>query len=297
MRRWGGLVALILCAVGSAATAAPAPVRAAPIGVAAPTGAPARIVSLNPCLDAILLQVADPGQIAALSHYSRDPSQSAVWAEARRYPFTYGSGEEVAALKPDLVLTSGMGAMALAAVLPRLHIQAASFGVPSSVEESLAQVRRVARLAGHPERGEALAARINAAFAAAAPPPGTPRIGALIYEYHGLASGPGTLMDEMMRRAGFDNFAARYGLKRTVDAPLEQVLAEPPPVLLAGSLGPGQPTWADRVLSHPALKALAGKMRRESFPETLMFCGGPQMIPAMAALARARTDALRGVSR
>jgi iron complex transport system substrate-binding protein len=282
MRRHAGLIGLILWAVAGGAGAAPAP---------------ARIVSLNPCLDAILLQVADPSQITALSHYSRNPAQSAIWAEARRYPFTYGSGEEVAALKPDLVLTSGMGAMALAGVLPRLHIAAASFGVPDSVAQSLAQVRRVAQLAGHPDRGEALVARINAAFAAAAPPPGAPRLGALIYEYHGLASGPGTLMDEMMRRAGFDNFAARYGLKRTVDVPLEQLLADPPPVLLAGSLGPGQPTWADRVLSHPALRALAKRTRRESFPETLMFCGGPQMIPAMAALARARTDALSGASR
>jgi len=286
MLRRTALIGLFLCTIASAARAAPAPIHP-----------PARIVSLNPCLDAILLRVADPGQIAALSHYSRNPASSAVWAEARRYPFTYGSGEEVAALKPDLVLTSGMGAMALAGVLPRLHIQAASFDVPSSVKQSIAQVRRVAALAGHPDRGEALVARIDAAFAAAAPPPGAAHLGALIYEYHGLASGPGTLMDELMRRAGFDNYARRYGLKHTVDVPLERLLADPPPVLLAGSPGPGQPTWADRVLSHPALRAVAGRMRRESFPETLMFCGGPQIIPAMAALARARTDALRGVSR
>ncbi len=286
MMRHAALIGLILCAVGGAARGAPAAVRA-----------PARIVSLNPCLDAILLQVADPSQIVALSHYSRDPSASAVAAEARRYPFTYGSGEEIAALKPDLVLTSGMGAMALEGVLPRLHIQPASFDVPYSVKQSIAQVRRVATLAGHPERGEALVARIDAAFVAAAPPPGAPRLGALIYEYRGIASGPGTLMDELMRRAGFDNFARRYGLKRTFNVPMERLLADPPPVLLAGSLGPDKPTWADRVLSHPALKTLPGHVLKERFPETLMFCGGPQMIPAMAALARARTDALRGVSR
>ena len=70
-------------------------------------------MSLNPCLDAILLDVADPGQITALSHYSIDPSQFAMAAQARRYRHISGSAEEVAALRPDLVLVSGMGAMQL----------------------------------------------------------------------------------------------------------------------------------------------------------------------------------------
>ena len=266
-------------------------------GAASAGPAPRRVVSLNPCLDGILVEVADPGQIAALSHYSRDPAQSAIVAAARRYPFTWGSAEEVVALRPDLVLTSGMGAMALTGVLPRLRIRQESFTVPATVEESLAQIREIASLAGHPDRGEALAMRIQTALAAAAPRPGEPRLGALIYEYHGLASGPGTLVDALMRQAGFDNLAAVYGLTRTGDVPLEMLVANPPRVLLAGRLAPGEPVWADRVLSHPALAALSPRMRRETFPETLMFCGGPSIIPAVAALARAREDALMGRSR
>src|SRR3546814_2367635 len=31
---------------------------------------PQRIVSLNPCVDAVLMRIADPGQIAAISQYS-----------------------------------------------------------------------------------------------------------------------------------------------------------------------------------------------------------------------------------
>jgi iron complex transport system substrate-binding protein len=258
---------------------------------------PARIVSLNPCLDAILLSVADPSQITALSHYSRDPSQSAVAAEAKRYPFTWGSAEEVVALKPDLVLTSGMGAVALTGVLPHLGIRQASFAVPATVDESLAQIARVSRLVGHADRGAALAARIRAALAAAAPRPGERRLGALIYEYHGLASGPHTLVDELMRRTGFDNFAPHYGLRRTGDVPLDALVAHPPQVLLAGRLAQNEPVWADRELSHPVLKALPAGVRRESFPEQLMFCGGPSIIPAVQALAQAREDALAGKSR
>jgi iron complex transport system substrate-binding protein len=263
---------------------------------AAAHAAPRRVVSLNPCLDGVLIALADPGQIVALSHYSRDPAQSMIAQAARRYPFTWGTAEEVVALRPDLVLDSTFGGPAQGGVFVRLHIPEASFTVPETVAQSVAQIRRIAALVGHPERGEALAARIDRALADAAPRPGEPRLGALIYEYHGLASGPGVLVDELMRRAGFDNLAARYGLRRTGEVPLDAIAADPPQVLLAGRLAPGEPTWADRILSHPVLRALAPRMRRESFPQPLMFCGGPTIIPAIAALAQAREDALAGVS-
>ena len=46
-------------------------------GCAAPPRADERvhptIVSLNPCTDAILAEVADPAQLLAISHYSHDP--------------------------------------------------------------------------------------------------------------------------------------------------------------------------------------------------------------------------------
>ena len=232
--------------------------------------------------------MADPSQIAALSRYSRNPAESWVAARASRFPHTGGSAEEVAALHPDLVLVSGMGAMELMGVLPRLKIASAIFTVPKTVAESLAQVRRVAMLAGHPDRGDVLVARIQAGLAASAPRPGEPRLSALIYESDGLVSGPHTLMDELMTRAGFRNAAARYGVTRTVDVPLERLLADPPQVLLSGSLAPGEPSWGDRVLSHPALKDLSPRMKTESFPQTLLFCAGPVLIPAAAALARAR---------
>ena len=262
--------------------------RLAPTAHAA---APRRIVSLNPCLDAILLDVADPGQIAALSRYSRDPDAFAMAAQANRFPHTGGSAEEVAVLKPDLVLISGAGEMQLAQVLPRLQIASANFTVPRSIAESLGQVRRIALLAGHRKRGEALGARIDAALAAAAPQPGEPRLGALAYETNGLVSGPGALMDELMTRAGFRNMAPRYGLTHTSDLPLERLLADPPQVLLAGSLARGEPSWGDRMLSNPALRGLGSRMRVESFPQVLLFCAGPVLIPASAALARARKDA------
>jgi iron complex transport system substrate-binding protein len=272
--------------------------RAAALGVAAlglaaagPPG-PRRVVSLNPCLDVILVHVADRAQVAALSHYSHDSLNSSLGPLGQAFPITYESAEEVIALAPDLVLTARHSSPATRAALDRLGIRTELFGVPSTVEESLAQVRQVAKAVNRPARGEAVVAQIQAALAAAAPPPGERPLTALIYQSGGFASAHGTLMDDMMRRTGFINAASRYGLKRTGNVPLEQVIADPPDVLLAGQAKPGAPTWADRVLEHPALAGVAGRMHRAAFPQRLTFCGGPVLIETAKMLALARRQAL-----
>ncbi|USQ93639.1 ABC transporter substrate-binding protein [Caulobacter sp. RL271] len=254
---------------------------------------PSRIVSLNSCLDAMLVHLADRGQIAALSHYAREEHGSTVAAQARTLPFTWESAEEVIALRPDLVLASQHSALATRNALKRLDVPVQRFKVPKSVDESLAQVRKLAKLIGHPDRGEALVGRIQAAIAAATPAPGARRLSALIYQPNGFAAGPGTLVDEMMDRAGFDNVARRFGLKTWGNVPLERLLADPPQVLLVGAPAPGARSWADRVMTHPALKTIAGRMRQVRVPEKLLYCGGPVLIETAAAMAKARAQALK----
>ncbi len=255
-------------------------------------GAPRRIVSLNNCLDAQVVHLADRGQIAALSHYAREPEGSTIADLARTLPFTWETAEEVIALKPDLVLTSQHSSLATRNALKRLGIRTELFAVPNAVEESFAQIDRIAGLVGRPQRGAALKARIEAALAAAAPPQGARPIRAVIYQPNGFAAGKGTLMDEMMTRCGFENVAGHYGLGKWGNIPLERLLADPPEVLLRGEPAPGARSWADRVMTHPALKRVSHRMTRASLPERLLYCGGPVLIQTAAALAAARRTAL-----
>lgn len=267
-------------------------VSGAAVALCGAAAVPRRIVSMNPCLDAILVRVADRGQIAALSHYSRDPGSSSIAAIAATLPFTHGAGEEIVALSPDLILTNRFAPKPTLAAFQKLGLRTALFDVPETVEASLAQVRQVGRIVGRPARGEALADRIAAAIAAAAPPPGARPLSAIVYQSNGFASAQGTLVDEMMRRTGFVNAASRYGLKRSGNLALEQIIADPPDVLLAGQAEPGAPTWADRVLGHPALRAMAGHVHKAAFPQRLIYCGGPVLIETAAMLAQARRRAL-----
>lgn len=243
------------------------------------------IASLNPCTDAILAEVAEPGQIAALSAYSRDPRQTSMdLALARRLPGTGGTVEELAVLRPAMVLASTMTPPATRAALARLGIPLVEFPIASTLAQSEAQVRRIAALANRPAQGEALVARMEAAIRAAAPPATARAVPALVWQGGGMVAGQGTLVSELLARTGFANFADMRGLAQAQVLPLERVLADPPAVILVA----GNPrSQEDRLLRHPALAHLGGT-RTVPFDPALEWCGGPTVIRAAARLAQIR---------
>lgn len=272
VRRLVPLIALAL----AACSAAPAREAGPPLP---------RIASLNPCSDAILAEVADPAQIAGLSSYSSDPAASSMdVVTARRFRALSGTVEEVAVLRPDVVLGSSFTPPATAQALARLGFRLERFGVAADVPASLAQVRRIAALAGHPERGERLAAEIEAALDRAAPPPGATAVPALVWQSGGMVPGQDTLIAQLLTRTGFASVAAQRGLKQADLLPLEQVLANSPRVILTAGNRYGN---EDRMLRHPALAALGQTMRARLDP-VLLWCGGPTIIRAAARLAQVR---------
>ena len=236
-----------------------------------------RIVSLNPCSDAILVEVADPAQILAISAYSRDPASSSLLpGVAAHYASTHGTIEEVIALHPDVVIDGAFVAPATVSAYRRMGLRLATMGTQRSVAGALDDVRQLAALAGHPDRGEALVRRIMAALATAAPPAGRPPVAALLWEWGGIVAGSGTLTGELLERTGFANEAARQGYHQADIYPIERLIAHPPRVLLT--------VGDDRMLHHPALAALTHTVRAD-FPAGLLYCGGPTIIRAAQRLA------------
>jgi len=94
-----------------------------------------------------------------------------------------------------------------------------------------------------------------------------------------------TLIADLLTHTGFTNAAAARGLRQADLLPLEQVLADPPRVILtAGSLHGNE----DRLLRHPALGALGDKTTRAPLDANLLWCGGPTIIRAAGRLAEVR---------
>lgn len=287
MSRWLALLAGLLLALPVAAAPEPGQSKSAQPQSARPQSArprserPLRVVSLNPCVDAILVAVADPGQIAALSHYSRDPGATAIpLAVAQHFPMTYETAEEVVALKPDVVLASAHSAPATRAALARMGARVVLIAVPDSIAQSLTQIDTIAAAVGQPARGAALVARIRQGVGRQALD--RPAVTALFRASGGMVPGSGTLMDDLMRHTGFANASTGYGLQQWDLLSLEPLVAAPPRVLMTDA------RVDDPLARHPVFQRLKARMRVFHIAPELVRCGGPTILPALARLAAIR---------
>lgn len=251
-------------------------------------GPPRRIVSMNPCVDAVLMEIADPAQIAAISHYSQDPRATSIPLErALHYPAISDSAEDVVGENPDLVIAGSHVSIQTIAALKRLGIPLMQLTVPESVAENKAQITQIAARIGQDRAGEALNARIDAAMTAthwnATPIP------ALIWQGSGLVPGKGTLADDLMAHTGFHNISRDIGLKKWDILPLEGLLAHPPTILLAGRADMGAGSGdGNRMLTHPALVKAGKRINITQYPSKLLHCGGPVIIRSVERLAAIR---------
>ena len=168
---------------------------------------------MNPCVDAVLKDVAGPTQIAAISSYSQDPRATSVPMEwAMRYPAVGGSAEDVIAARPDLVIAGPHVSVQTIAALQRLGIPLMQTAVPETVAENKAQITAIAARIGQPDAGALLNRRIDAALAQSRWK--GPAATALIWQGSGLVPGEGTLADELLTRTGFRNLSAQAGLRK-----------------------------------------------------------------------------------
>ena len=243
------------------------------------------IVSMNPCADAILADIA-PDHLAAISHYSHDPAGSSMPQDfASRFPAVSGNAEDVAAFDPDIVVASTFLPPATENALREMGIPVIKTGGIASIDDSIRQIRQLASVAHEQRAGERLVGRIEKAVHEAARS-GEPEMAALVWQTGGLVPGEQTLISDLLGHSGFTNWSAGRGLGQGTVLPLEQVLADPPPLMLVAGSGPEE---ENRKLHHPALGSLSAT-RRFKLDPTLLFCGGPTIPRALRRLQDIRRE-------
>ena len=254
------------------------------VGITSLPYRPQRIVSINPCADAILMEVADKSQIKAISHYSHEKTASSIdLKQAAEFPGTFDTAEEVINFKPDLVIAGSHVAPPTVAALERLKIPVLNLGVPQSIEESKAQITLVANITHNTNNGVLLNQKIDTAVQNAK---SDKQIPALIWQANGLSPGAGTLADELLRTAGFKNKSSEYGVGMWGIVSLEPLIANPPQYLMTKMDADG----SDTILTHPVLKKLATKSKIVDFRPRYLTCAGPVMIDALARLKQIRDE-------
>jgi iron complex transport system substrate-binding protein len=256
-----------------AACAAPPP----PLVESEVGAAPQRVVSLNLCTDELLLLLADPRQIASVTHLSARAEETPLWQQARGYPANDGTMASAATAHPDLILTMGGGGDRLR-IAERLGARTIDLPFPTSLEDVVQAIRRIAAALGRHAQGEALVARIAQLRATA---PGD-AVDTLWIGGGGRTVAADGLEAEWMVLAGYTQRAVTGDQLQ-----LETLLVAPPQVLLRSDYRQDQYSRGQAWLAHPLAHA-RGTSRTIVTDGRRWTCMGPLLIEEIERLRRER---------
>lgn len=254
---------------------------------------PQRIVSLNLCVDQILIDLVPKERIAALSFLATDKAMSAVADRAHNYRRVRGSAENVLATKPDLIIAGTYSTPATRNLLQRLGKRVVVVGQPSDIQGIRALIDQLAALVGEPERGRALISAFDrrlGAITARVPSPRTNETrhpSALSIQVNSIVSMPGTLVDDAIRMAGLRNLGGDLDAGPTGRVPLETIVLNPPDIVVFANTPDDFQTVLGDNLRHPALAAVAGEKPVVTLPMWSTLCGTPYVATAVSRLVEA----------
>jgi len=254
----------------------------------AAAGGPARIVSLNPSLTAILLSLGAGDLLVGIDDFSaqQQPALAALPTVGGLYD---PSLEAVVALRPDLVVLVPSAAQRdFRARLESLGVPVLALA-PVRFEEVLRSIETLGARTGHAAAAQARMAAIEAARAEVErAAKGRPRPRAvLVLEREPLfVAGAGSFIDDMMRAAGAQNVGAEFS-EPYPRASLEWLVAARPDVILDASSEPGEPKefWS----RWPSIPAVA-KGRVVQLPPGVVTLPGPQLDRALRLLSKALAE-------
>ncbi|MBO9707599.1 MAG: ABC transporter substrate-binding protein [Caulobacter sp.] len=238
------------------------------IAWAAPALAGARrVMSLDSCADQYVLALAARPTIVGLSPRA-DAPDSFMRAQAKGLPQRRATIEAVLAARPDVVVRQWGGDTRLTAALARRGIATVSLGDASDFDGVRGNVRLVARALDRPVQGEALLADMDRKLVRAA---GAGRGRQALYlTPGGYTAGPHTMIDAMLRAAGFGNASRQPYFS---PAPLEQLVLSPPKTVVLGFFDltrAGSDRWGPG--RHAALRRVTGGRVAASLPGAMVGC-------------------------
>ncbi|MEM8987520.1 MAG: ABC transporter substrate-binding protein [Pseudomonadota bacterium] len=245
---------------------------------------PMRIVSLDYCADQYVLKLADRDQILAVSPDATEDF-SYMRAAASDLPTVRPIAEDVLILQPDLIVRAYGGGPNATAFFERAGAPVLQVGWAATVDGEDVNaiptiIKHVAEGLGQPERGAALVEDFRARLAAinAQAEDRT----ALYMTPAGVTTGPGSLVHDMLRTAGLQNFQDQPGWR---PLPLERLAYTQPDLVAAAffeTLTNHPNAWS--ASRHPVARRQLANKDVVPLEGAWTACGGWFILDALEAL-------------
>ncbi len=247
---------------------------------------PQRVVSLNLCTDLLLMPVAAPGQIAALSDTAANPAYSPIAATLGETLLHGGRVEQIIALRPDLILAPRYMRGA-AELLKRLGYPVTHVDLPESMSGIVAAVNELGKLLGQQQQAARVVAEFNAKRLAASDLFAGQR--ALVVGPNRYTSGHEGFKASLLTMAGLTNASP---FEQASVLSLEQLIITNPDILIIDDSTQNQHSLAQSFKNHPALqKTLAtGAIRQLVVDSSNWLCASPYAANIWQQLASAAND-------
>ena len=237
-----------------------------PVSVTA--AAPQGIVSLDLCTDWMLLKYADPAQVRAYSPLLYE--YHADWVP-RGLPLHDGSLENILQLEPGLLISGEYNAILLRKRLRQLGLPVAVLSLPTSLESIRDYQAEFLELIGA-EPGS-----VSADWVRFYPPRNETL---LLLGPNGIGTGAETIENDLLRRAGWDNYIDAPGY---VNLQLERIVADPPDAIYSSA--PLSNSLANLFTRHPAIRRLMPRHAEPRGENWRWQCPGPWSLDLIQELA------------
>lgn len=227
--------------------------------------APRRVVSLDQCADQYVLALAPRGAIVGLSPRA-DDADAWMRAEAKGLPRMRPTLEAVTAARPEVAVRYWGGDPKLMRALQRQGVKVVQIDDAAGFDTVAANIRKAAAGLEAQAAGERLVAEMDARLARSRGAWRGER--ALYMTPSGFTSGPGTLMDALLRAAGLVN-----AVSAPTFAPLslEALVLAPPRLFVMGFFDNARGDhWGGG--RHPVLRRLARGRTVASLPGAMLGC-------------------------
>ncbi|MET0262729.1 MAG: ABC transporter substrate-binding protein [Rariglobus sp.] len=249
-----------------------------------------RVVSQTVGTDELLLALAEPAQIAALSHIAKYPEFSAVAKEAAAYSsISAGDSEAILKFKPTLVLFADYSRTELVAQVRKAGVEVIVFDRYATLTDVYANLRTLGRSLGREARAEEIIAACEARMAVLSAKLKKVKPKRVVNaSTYGLLSGAGTTFQDLCDHAGAENLATTLGgLKGVQPEPSEKMLVWPIDYLVLGGEGAVSDALAPlrTVLPYRYIDAVR-KDRAVVLPSALLASVTHHRIDAYELLAR-----------
>ncbi len=246
---------------------------------------PIRVLSLDQCADQYVIALA-PGGDLYLSPRADDPD-SWVAREARGHRRLRPTLEAIVGARPDVVVRYWGGEPRLLNALTARGITVVNIDDATDMPGIRTNIERVANALDRPEAGRRLIARMDGRLAQAASPMRPGRT-AQYLTAGGFTAGSGTLIDAILKAAGYINAAQIVGF-----GPLsvERIVMRTPRRFVLGFFDQMRADWrgAGR---HPVVRRATRGRVVADLPAATLTC--PAWFAADAALAIARGSKASG---